>query len=84
AEESELKQIAAREEKEFIVSEITAHRYGRKKPIEFKVRWLDYPPSEDTWEPHWSVKDLEAFEKYLERNPKLQKRFDEKDVNIKK
>lgn len=55
--------IAAMDTDELVVEAIVDHRKTRKG-LEFRVRWLGYEPSEDTWEPYSVVKDLAALDHY--------------------
>lgn len=52
-----------------LVDFIIAHRMGRT-PAKwmFKVRWLDYGPDHDSWEPYRSVKLTTAFARYIRDN----------------
>jgi hypothetical protein len=51
----------APDDAEWIVSEITAHRWIRRS-IEFQIRWN---LGDSTWEPYEVCKDLEALDSYL-------------------
>jgi hypothetical protein len=52
-------EVAAREKKEYRTERIYDHRGDpkRKSTLEFKVHWLGYPDSADTWEP-WDAENL--------------------------
>jgi hypothetical protein len=52
-------EVAAREKKEYRTERIYAHRGdpSRKSTLEFRVHWLGYPDSADTWEP-WDAENL--------------------------
>jgi hypothetical protein len=68
--EEEAKELAAVDMDEFFVEEIVSHRdYGQTNPRrwEYQVRWRGYEPEDDTWLPWKSVKDLEALDRYAEK-----------------
>ena len=44
-----------------------------KNSYEFKVRWLGYDSSEDTWLPWKAVRELKAMDEYLSEHIKLAK-----------
>jgi transposase InsO family protein len=49
-----------------LVDFIVAHQPGATKARwKFKIRWLDYGPEHDTWEPYRSVKLTSAFAQYI-------------------
>jgi len=61
------KKIAARDNEEYVVHEILAHK-GNKKyktSLEFKVRWEGYGPEHDTWEPWRNVRLVDKLHAYL-------------------
>jgi hypothetical protein len=61
------KRIAARDNQEYVIHEILAHR-GNKKyktSLEFKVRWEGYGPEHDTWEPWRNVRLVDKLHAYL-------------------
>ena len=51
------------DEQEWLVEEITSHRWPNLKELELKVRWT---LGDTTWEPLTACKDLEALDLYLE------------------
>ena len=51
------------DEQEWLVEEITSHRWLNSKELELKVRWT---LGDTTWEPLAACKDLEALDLYLE------------------
>ena len=61
------KRLAASDKDEFVVESIIDHTGDPKKrsTLQFRVRWLGFDESEDTWLPYKSVKDLEALEIYI-------------------
>jgi hypothetical protein len=72
--------IAMRDKQDYLVSKLVAHRLVSelageklKNSYEFKVRWLGYQASEDTWLPWKAVKDLKAMNEYLLDNKNLAK-----------
>jgi hypothetical protein len=71
--EADILQLAALDHDEYVVDSIADHRRigTRKHNLEFLVRWLGYEPSEDTWEPYSTVKDLAALDQYLAAHPEL-------------
>ncbi|GKT35482.1 Transposon Tf2-6 polyprotein, partial [Aduncisulcus paluster] len=71
-----LKKVAARDDDEYVVAFIVRHRFGVKKPIEFRLRWLDYDESEDTWASFDEVKDLDKLDTYLESKPNLKRKME--------
>ena len=50
-------------EQEWLVKEITSHRWSNSKELKLKVRWT---LGDTTWEPLASSKDFEALDLYLE------------------
>jgi hypothetical protein len=62
-------EVATWDEQTYLVESILAHRGSPKKrtKMSFLVRWKDYGPEFDTWEPYMSVKTLEAFQKYADQ-----------------
>ena len=50
-------------EQEWLIEEITSHRWLNSKELELEVRWT---LGDTTWEPLASFKDLEALDLYLE------------------
>ena len=50
-------------EQEWLIEEITSHRWSNSKELELEVRWT---LGDTTWEPLASCKDLEALDLYLE------------------
>ncbi len=73
-------EVAMRDKQDYLVSKLVAHRLVSelageklKNSYEFKVRWLGYQASEDTWLPWKAVKDLKALDDYLIENKKLAK-----------
>jgi len=72
--------IAMRDKQDYLVSKLVAHRLvsevagkNLKNSYEFKVRWLGYEASEDTWLPWSAVRELKAMDSYLVENKKLAK-----------
>jgi hypothetical protein len=55
--------IAVKDTEEFVVESIVEHN-TTAKPSLWKVRWLGYDASEDTWEPYNNIKNVEAFHNY--------------------
>lgn len=54
---------------DFLVDSIVSHLVGPTRAAwRFKVRWLDYGPADDSWEPFASVKKTDAFARYIRAN----------------
>ena len=51
------------DEQEWLIEEITSHRWLNSKELELEVRWT---LGDTTWEPLAACKDLEALDLYLE------------------
>lgn len=51
------------------VDEIVDHQYKGKSKKLYKIRWKNYGPEDDTWEPEDSLSCPELIEKYLETHP---------------
>jgi hypothetical protein len=69
-----------RDKQDYLVNKLVAHRLvsevaskNLKNSYEFKVRWLGYEASEDTWLPWSAVRELKAMDSYLVENKKLAK-----------
>ena len=60
-------QIAAKEQEEFFIEEIVAHRGNNnlKSTLEFRVRWLGFESSSDSWEPWKNLRDTKQLHAYL-------------------
>jgi hypothetical protein len=73
----ELTKLAASDKEEFLVEAICGHLpkgSKRSKPLNtymFRVKWKDFPESENTWEPWSSLKNLEPYAQYAIENPLL-------------
>jgi hypothetical protein len=73
----ELTKLAASDKEEFLVEAICGHLpkgSKRSKPLNtymFRVKWKDFPDSENTWEPWSSLKNLEPYAQYAIENPLL-------------
>ena len=79
--------IAMRDKQDYLVSKLVAHRLvselagkNLKNSYEFRVRWLGYEASEDTWLPWKAVRDLKALDEYLLENKNLAKLVKETDI----
>ena len=46
--------------REWEIDHITGHRKHRTYGLQYRVRWLGFPPSYDTWEPVSELKDASA------------------------
>ena len=58
--------VARRDRMEFFVESITDHQgCFTRSTIEFFVKWMDYPESENTWEPYTNLRDNEVLNDYL-------------------
>ena len=63
------RQVAMKEANVFDVEKIIEHRCKNPKRIstyEFRVRWMGYNESDDTWEPWSGLRDNEFLHKYLQ------------------
>lgn len=61
-------------ESEFNAEKIVAHRgnlSSTSKPLRFKVRWLGFKHTDDTWEPITNVQHCKAFYDYVDSRPNL-------------
>ena len=73
-------EIASRDKAEFIVESIIEHAYSGdasttrklKTLYDFKVRWKDYGPEEDSWIPYSEACKLEALDRYVAQHPELE------------
>jgi Chromo (CHRromatin Organisation MOdifier) domain len=65
--------LAGLDHHEYVVESIIDHKGNskRKRDMEFLIRWKGYEPSEDTWEPYATVKDLVALDEYSKLHPDL-------------
>ena len=41
---------------------------GKRKGLDFRVRWEGYSEEHDTWIPYMEIRDCEALDKYMEKN----------------
>jgi hypothetical protein len=55
---------------EFIVHSVVKHRGNPRKPssLEFLIRWENYSPEYDTWEPWMEMKKISVVHEYLFNN----------------
>lgn len=60
---------------EYDVEEILDCRYVRQR-VKYLVKWLDYPHSEDTWEPKENLNCPEKLAAFHRQNPGLPRRTD--------
>jgi hypothetical protein len=56
-------------EAEYVIQEILDHRPPQKPGAEreFLVKWVNYGPEHDSWEPEGNLADTEAFTRYLRK-----------------
>lgn len=52
---------------EYVVKKIMKHRINKKKR-EFRIRWKDYGPAHDSWEPEENLQGLTLFKQYIEQH----------------
>ncbi|KAJ3411044.1 hypothetical protein HDV05_002866 [Chytridiales sp. JEL 0842] len=55
------------EEEEFEVEKIMGHDFDVDGTILFRVRWKNYGPKDDTWEPEESFTDSVMYEEYYQK-----------------
>src|SRR6267154_3001849 len=56
--------------KEFEVETIINHRFfGRRKVLQYLIKWKGYPSSDNTWEPVDNVHAPEIVKQYHQRRP---------------
>jgi Chromo (CHRromatin Organisation MOdifier) domain len=61
--------VARRDHMEFFVDKILRHRVQPiRSQIEFLVKWLDYPDSENTWESYANLRGVNKLHQYLREN----------------
>jgi hypothetical protein len=65
--------IAARDDNEFIVEKIIDHEVNEDGTMLWRVRWLGYNESDDTWETLSTLQDVEQFHIYCQTNSSLHK-----------
>ncbi len=63
--------VAAVDTGEYLVDHVVEHRAGAGGTMLFRVRWLGYPPSEDTWMPPERIRDLAQFRAYKLLHPEI-------------
>jgi hypothetical protein len=62
-------EVALWDAKEYVVQDIVDHKVGKtKSQHKFKVRWQDYGPDQDSWEPYKHVKHTQVFTDYVNAN----------------
>jgi transposase InsO family protein len=59
--------VARHDYLEFFVENIVAHRgdFRNRKALSFKVKWLGYDHTHDTWEPYSNLRDVKLLHEYL-------------------
>ena len=62
--------IAAVDVAEYVVDSIVDHRQTAAG-LQFRVRWKDYGPRDDSWLPYSEVRDVVAFHAYRLEHPEL-------------
>jgi transposase InsO family protein len=69
-EHTDPKEVAMHEQEKFLIETIIAHRGDRtrRKTMEFKVRWVGYDSSHDSWEPYSNLRDTDQLLNYLKAN----------------
>jgi transposase InsO family protein len=62
--------VAMHDEQEFLIDAILAHRGDRtrRSTMEFKVRWLGFGDTYDSWEPYTNLRDTSCLTEYLAAN----------------
>jgi transposase InsO family protein len=61
--------VARRDHMEYFVEDILSHRGPHlRSQIEFLVKWLNYPDSENSWEPYSNLRDVNKLHVYLRRH----------------
>jgi hypothetical protein len=62
--------VAMHDEQEFLIDTILAHRgdRSRRSTMEFKVRWLGFGDTYDSWEPYANLRDTARLSEYLSAN----------------
>ena len=65
--------LAAIDRDELEVEAIVGHTgsYKDRNSMKFRVRWKDFQPEDDTWEPWRGVRDLQVLDEYIETHPHL-------------
>ncbi len=64
--------IAARDTQEWTVESIVDHVSGpKRRDWRFRVRWLGFEPSQDSWMTYEEAKELSALQTYLVDRPEL-------------
>ncbi len=63
-------EVAMHDEQEFLIDTILAHRGDRtrRSTMEFKVRWLGFGDTYDSWEPYANLRDTASLTEYLSAN----------------
>src|SRR5712675_976744 len=57
-------------EEEYEVERITSHRFqGRSKTLQYLIKWLGYPDSDNTWEPAHQIHAPEMIKAYHQQTP---------------
>ena len=61
------KELSMADKEEFYVDFIVDHcgDPAKQKTLFFRVRWLEYSPDEDTWEPYSADRKCEALDRYV-------------------
>jgi hypothetical protein len=61
------KAVAMAEQGEYYIDHVLAHRgnLNQKSTLEFKVRWLGFDKSKDSWEPWSELRDTDHLHAYL-------------------
>ena len=61
---------ARRDYMEFVVEKVLSHSGDKKKPttMSFKVKWLNYDDTHNSWEPWKNLRLCEALHEYLRDN----------------
>jgi len=69
--ETDVKKLAAIDEDEYLVSEVSGHRGSNRDNLEFQIVWTGYElmdPNE-CWEPYLNVKGCDKLTEYLTAHP---------------
>jgi len=62
--------VEKEKETEWEVEKIVDQQKGNDGKMKYRVHWVGYKPAEDTWEKYNSVKNTEAYDKWLQTNKK--------------